>query len=332
MDGSGVRRIREIAGLTQGQLAQRAGVSRQMVGAIESGRHLPRVDAAIALATALGVEVAELFGSDAPAVDVVSGAPQVEGAALRLGWVGDRLVTAPVRTGSDGWDAADALVKDGRLVHLRETRPGAVVAGCEPGLETLEHLLRQGGLGGLAVATSSLKARKALEDGRAHAAVIHGTMNDIPRAPAGVARFQLAGWRVGLVVPQGIGSSWWSRVRAGTLDVVQREIGASVQATFEAALGGSPVVSGPRVSGHVSAARHGVAAGLPAVTIEPAARAAGAEFYPLAYHEVELWVGEQWLADRGVQTLLTLVGSSHFQRQLGAVGGYELDAAGRRVS
>ena len=46
--------------LTQAELAMRAGVSRQLVGAAEVGRNLPRVDAAIALAAALQPDHAEL--------------------------------------------------------------------------------------------------------------------------------------------------------------------------------------------------------------------------------------------------------------------------------
>jgi DNA-binding transcriptional ArsR family regulator/DNA-binding XRE family transcriptional regulator len=48
-------------GLTQAQLAELAGVSRQLVGAVEADRHLPRVDAAVRLAAALSTTVEELL-------------------------------------------------------------------------------------------------------------------------------------------------------------------------------------------------------------------------------------------------------------------------------
>jgi molybdate-binding protein len=80
------------------------------------------------------------------------------------------------------------------------------------------------------------------------------------------------------------------------------------------------------------AARHGVAAGLPAVTVEPAALAIGAEFHPLDRHEAQLWVGEEWITDRGVEHLLDLVCGSRFRRRLETVGGYDLDGIGRRVA
>lgn len=320
--------------MTQQELAARAGVSRQLVGAVEAGRHLPRVDAGLALAAALGVNVESLFGSDAPAVDVLSGSAPAEGSVVRLGWVGERMVTAPARVGSDGWDVADAIVEDGRVVRLGDTRAGVVVAGCEPGLETLEHLLRQGGVGAVAVATSSAGALDAMVAGRVHAAVVHGTVGGLPAVPAGVdlVRFRLTGWRVGLAIPPDVGSSWWQQVLDGTLMVVQREEGAAVQRTFEEAVAEFGPIAGPRLSGHVVAARHGVASGLPAVTIEPAALAVGAGFRPMDRHEAELWVVDEWMADRGVEQLLGAIGSARFRRRLEGVGGYDLDGIGSRVA
>ena|ERR1700722_12403590 len=53
---------RERLGLTQTELAQVAGVSRQLVSTTEAGHSKPGVDAAIALARVVGVPVEELFG------------------------------------------------------------------------------------------------------------------------------------------------------------------------------------------------------------------------------------------------------------------------------
>ncbi|MEX2653871.1 MAG: helix-turn-helix domain-containing protein [Acidimicrobiia bacterium] len=331
MDQNRLRGLRHEAGLTQGELAARAGVSRQLVGAVEAGRHLPRVDAGLALAAALGVDVRQLFGAEQPASDVVSGLMPQEGSAVRLGWVGERLVTTPARIGGDGWDSADAVVESGRAVPFGDTNPGAVVAGCEPGLETVEHLLRQGGSGAVAVATSSGAALDALGAGRVHAAVVHGPVGSLPSSPQTVVRFRLTGWRVGLALPPEIESSWWQKLLDGELPVVQREPGAAVQRTLEEAVGGT-TPKGPRVGGHVIAARHGMAAGVPALTVEPAALAVGAGFHPLDRHGAELWVADEWLNDRGVEQAIDLISSSRFRRRLQAVGGYDLDGIGSRVA
>lgn len=329
-----MRSLRLAAGMTQAELAERAGVSRQLIGTVETGRHLPRVDAGLALAAALNTDPDWLFGSQTPMVDVVSGLAPAEGAVVRLGWVGEQMVTAPARIGSDGWHPADAVIEEGRAQRVGDNQPGAVVAGCEPGLETLEHLLRHGGVGAVAVSASSADALAALVGGRVHAAVVHGAPDSLPAVPNGldVDRIRLTRWRVGLSLPSDVEASWWQQVLNGEMPVVQREYGATVQAAFERALARSGPVPGPRVGGHVVAARHGTAAGIPAVTIEPAALAMGVGFHALDHHEAQLWISRRWILDRGVEQLLAAINGSRFRRRLQAIGGYDLEGTGSRVS
>ncbi len=57
-----VRRHRQLAGLTQAQLALDCAVSRQTVVAIEAGDYAPSVYLALRLAGVLGATVEDLFG------------------------------------------------------------------------------------------------------------------------------------------------------------------------------------------------------------------------------------------------------------------------------
>jgi putative transcriptional regulator len=59
-----VRQQRECRGLSQGQLAQELRVSRQTVNAIETGRYLPSLPLAFAIARYLGRPIEELFHDD----------------------------------------------------------------------------------------------------------------------------------------------------------------------------------------------------------------------------------------------------------------------------
>lgn len=59
-----VRRIRESRGLSQGQLAAELSVSRQTVNAIETGRYLPSLPLAFAIARLFGRPVEEIFHDD----------------------------------------------------------------------------------------------------------------------------------------------------------------------------------------------------------------------------------------------------------------------------
>lgn len=333
MARSHVRRLREDLGLSQTELASRAGVSRQLVGAVEAGRHLPRVDAALALASVLGVEVAALFETSALPVDITTGSRPDEG-AVRVGRVGDRLVSAPARVGADGWDVADGLIEAGGFKTFDPLAPGLVVAGCEPSLELLEHLLREKGRGAVAVALSSAGAIDALAAGRLHAAVVHGPDGDVTWAAGGeVVCFRLARWRVGLVSRPDAKRNWWRRALSGHAPVVQREAGAGAQRAFESALprpGSAP--KGPRVGSHLEAVRYAVATGLAAVSIEPAALACGAVFHPLETHEAQLWVPRLWLGERTVSDALDLLSSRRFRRRLESIGGYDLSRCGERAA
>jgi putative transcriptional regulator len=56
-----VRRHRQVAELTQAELATRVGVSRQTIVAVESGGYAPSVYLALSLARELGTTVEALF-------------------------------------------------------------------------------------------------------------------------------------------------------------------------------------------------------------------------------------------------------------------------------
>lgn len=62
--GAQVRRIREKRGLSQEQLAERLGYTRQNIGSIEKGGSMPRYPEIQRLAEALGVTEAELLNGD----------------------------------------------------------------------------------------------------------------------------------------------------------------------------------------------------------------------------------------------------------------------------
>lgn len=48
--------------MTQQQLAERAGVSRQTIIAIEAGKYAPSLELAFRIAEAFGVSITEVFG------------------------------------------------------------------------------------------------------------------------------------------------------------------------------------------------------------------------------------------------------------------------------
>ena len=59
-----VRELRQGRGLSQAQLAEAMGVSRQTINAIETGRYTPSLPLAIALARYFALPVEEVFDAD----------------------------------------------------------------------------------------------------------------------------------------------------------------------------------------------------------------------------------------------------------------------------
>lgn len=58
-----IRRLRFFAGeMTQQELAERAGVSRQTIIAVEAGKYSPSLELAFRIAVAFGVPIGEVFG------------------------------------------------------------------------------------------------------------------------------------------------------------------------------------------------------------------------------------------------------------------------------
>ena len=307
-------------GLTQTQLAEMAGVSRQLVGAVETGRHLPRVDAALGLAQALSIDVTALFGSESEVLDVVSGEPAVEGALVRVGRISGRPVSTRAGVEGSGWGSADGYIEDGRLEMFRSLLPG---------LETIEQDLREKGLGAVAVGASSNAAIRSLDEGRAHMAVVHGAQDRMPAPAPTMERYRLCSWRVGLAASPNSSPGWAEAALQGSIEVIQREEGAGVQAAFERAAAALP--SGPLSRGHIEGVHMALNSGKPAVTIEPAALALGAQFHALETHDAEVWVPREWSGDRVVEAAMDEISSLRFQKRLMGIGGYDLERIGSRA-
>jgi transcriptional regulator with XRE-family HTH domain len=106
-----LRERRLAAGVSQAELAARAGVSRALVASIEQGRHAPAVGAALRLARALGATVEELFGASDPArVTLVLDTGLRRGARVRAARVGGRTVVAPAAPSPASWGTADGTL------------------------------------------------------------------------------------------------------------------------------------------------------------------------------------------------------------------------------
>jgi putative molybdopterin biosynthesis protein len=347
-----LREARVAAGLSQSALAGAAGVSRQAVGAIEGGLHRPSVDAALAIAAAVGRSVEDLFGTAPRHAGSVLGAPVPDGSAvlaarvgdrvvaqmttsLREARVGDRVVHAPASQtlAFEGWPRANAVMKSGRPKLL----PGAdldglVIVGCDPALGLIAGLLPSSGPRTvIALSGSTGRALEATRAGRAHVALVHGPRRRLPRPAAGTLRLHLARWRVGVASAGRRARSVAELCERGAR-VVQRDAEASSQKAFMAAVAaaGGRALEGPVASGHVEVARLVAQGATAGVTMEPAAINWGLPFAALEEHVAEVWVDARWREHPGAIALADVLRSAAFTSRLGLVGGYDLTESGVR--
>jgi DNA-binding XRE family transcriptional regulator len=329
-----IRALREALGWSQADLAERAGVSRQLVGAVEGRRHVPNVTAAIALARALGCSVEELFTHPARApVTVLGGRLPPAGSPVGLARVGDTMVAVPAEHGvvsSERWALADATVgSDGSVSMLDEgLDAGLVIAGCDPALGLLAGLVERGARHRVLTAHASTgRAVEALGAGRVHGVVVHAPAGQLPPPPVPVRRWHLARWQVGLASSRSTGVPSVEEIAERRLRVVQRDGGAGTQLAFTRALqriGAPTAVPGPLGDGHVDVARRVATGATAGLTMEAAARSFGLGFVPLEEHTVEVWLDERWATLPAAVALVETLSGSSLRSRLELIGGYDL--------
>lgn len=340
MTRSSLRERRLASGLTQTELAARAGVSRQLVAAVEAGRNTPAVDAALGLARALATSVEELFDDTPLEVVGALGSRPRDGVPLRVGRVADQIVTAEIADhgiAGANWAKPDGVLEAGKLRLFPGASPaGVVLAGCDPALGIAEALLE--GLGAhrlLAISAPTGDALRALKQGGVHASVVHSLPSELPPPPVPVVRWHLARWQVGLAVPPKMAGESIEAVLQSGLPIVQRDNAATSQLAFaraQVAAGVGALSPQLRASGHLEAARTAATLGAAAVTTEGAARAFDLGFLALEAHVVEVWAADRWRDLPGVTALGELLSTRAFTDRVAHFGGYELADCGKQIN
>jgi DNA-binding XRE family transcriptional regulator/molybdate-binding protein len=324
---SEMRRLRREAGLTQADLARAAGLSRQLVGAVESGRHVPSVAAALALAEILGRSVEDLFGTAPRAHTSALGEDVSDGTPVVAALVGDMLSYASLPDhGAEAasWRRADGICSGGRIRLFPEaSTSGFLVSGCDPALGLAAALAPPSGARRIiAVHGSSGRSLEALANGRLHAALVHGTRAaGVDQAVSG-ERLTIARWEVGVAVRPGAEVDLGA-IADGSLVVARRGAGAEAQRALERALepyAEHPILRGPVAAGHIEAVRRVAFGGVDAgVTMRPAAASFGLDFLAV--------IDERWNDHAGAATLVDIFTSRAFKERIDPLPGYNLSTA-----
>lgn len=329
---------------TQADLAERSGVSRAEVSAIETGRHVPSVAVAMRLARGLGVSVEQAFGgrAEVPAPQWAWPAVPGDGRAWQAS-VGARVLLYPVEPTAAGSLPHDVWV-DGRGLQGRHDTPDTptlVMAGCDPLVGMLAPIMARQRIRVLPLLRSSAQALELLRQGLVHVAGVHVTDVDGRSRNDGLVRERLGAgyhlvhqvrWDAGVVVaPERRERSVAALVRA-RVRWVNREDGSAAREIFDTLLGSRR--ARPEGYDHVVRDHRAVATTVASgwaeagVCVRPVAADARLSFLPLHREAYELCVPDALLDDARVVALLSALRSSSYRAQLGDVPGCDGTQAG----
>ena len=193
-----VRAMRKTKGMTQAELANKVGLTRQAMYSIEVNQYLPSTAISLRLARILGCKVEDLFclppDGEKIEAELLGAAPEF-GHPLRVkvSQVGPRLIARPLAqlgdmlnfvVPADGIVTGDVQKKPNQKpprVHVNLLRDGKeieqqiVIAGCDPSLFLAgEHVRHSHALTGVTNWTmGSTHALNALLQGEVHMAGVH---------------------------------------------------------------------------------------------------------------------------------------------------------------
>lgn len=340
-----VRALRLARGWSQQELADRAGLSRAGVSAIEAERLSPSVTAALALSKAFGRTVEELFAphsdEDPPEWAFLPATPQPR---YWHAQVENRMLAYPIEDDAVQFDWHDGVFRSGAPmdVDLGVAESTLVLAGCDPaaGLLAAEYA-RQFQFRMIVLRRSSRAALELLAAGKAHAAGIHLADAGQRAGNLRAARSRLgkdcelvrvARWEEGIAVAP--------RLRDATMrDLVQskahwigREEGSGARQCQDEILEGRPAPRRVALDHRMVAAaiKCGWADVGPCVRL--ASEEAGLRFVKVTEKGYDICFQSAAEADPRIAALLATLRSRSYRSRLADLPGYSTDETGELLS
>ncbi|WP_169977678.1 substrate-binding domain-containing protein [Tautonia rosea] len=339
--GGRVKSLRLLRSWSQAELADRAGISRTAVSAVEMGRLVPSVAAALSLAYALGCTVEELFGvAEPPGGPEWAWPPGRDPCRFWRAEVGGRTLLYPVEASPMGFVAHDGISRGGHLTEDDEDpRRTLVLACCDPAVGLLADIYaRTTGDRLLVLPRSSGKALALLQAGLVHVAGVHlaAAEEDGGNAEAvrqlvsdDVTLLRVARWEEGVALAPGVAARSVRSTLGSKLTWVGRETGSGARRCLDEVLAGRPA---PRRlaydhRGVAEAIRCGWAEA--GVCLRLTGEEAGLQFLGVRVEGYDLCFPRRWEDDPRIQALIRVVRSAPYRRLLAELPGYDPTEAGQ---
>lgn len=329
-------------GWSQDELARVSGLSRAGVSAIETGRLVPSAAAALALASAMGCRVEDLFRlvGDAPRGASWAWPPGREPCRY---WQADVRGTRrlyPVEATVAGMVPHDGVHDGGRLPESEgtEARRTLVLAGCDPATGLLAaELARSANVRLVALTRSSRSALALLGQGLVHVAGVHLAGPDDPGGNAAVVREALGpGYRL-------LHAARWDEgiafAPAARLSTVRGAVGANLRWVGREAGSGArqcldELLEGRKPPRRLASDHRGVAEAIRSgwadagVCLRLVGEEAGLGFLSVRREEYDLCIHEPSAGDHRIQALIQALRSPSYRRSVGELPGYDSRVTG----
>ena len=365
-----LRAKRQTLALSQKQLADLAGITRQAVSALEANHYSPATSVALQLARAMHCRVEDLFslksGGEIVEGELLGAVPEGSGPwRAQVNQIGHRLLVRPL----DGLGelvslsaTADGLIIESNpntsrvkvklLKDRQAVRRKIVVGGCDPAMFLAgEHVKKHDQENLVPCLMGSGIALNALRCGEVHVAGIHlaeetsrgwelpGLKRSVGDMDCLVVTF--AHWEEGFIVRQGnpkkiraVGDIAKPNVR-----IVNREAGSGARRLLDKQMRASAINPkrvkgyGDEVLSHLDVASR-IKAGLAdaGIGVRSVAAICGLDFVPLQTERYDLVIPKAYYETlSGLQVLLDTMVSKPFRDELEALGGYDTREIGKIV-
>lgn len=338
-------KLRQAHHWTQEEVARRAGLSRPEISAIETGRLVPSVAAALQLARAFECAVEELFALAALERSGTRWAsPPRERGRFWQAKVLDTTVRYPAEVTPIGLMPHDGLARGDSVELTEAVEPSAtlVVSGCDPAIGLLaSELTRMTGFRLLPLGRGSRRGLELLQSNLIHMAGVHLTDSDgkpdndrVVSSLGGTHRLlHLARWQEGLAFSADLDPPGIEAVASAPIRWAIREEGSGARACLDRLLQGIAVPKSRRsqTTDHRTTAesiRSGNAQA--GVCVQLAAEEAGLSFLRIQTESYDLCYPESFETDPRFQALLRVVRSARFRRLLGELPGYDTTDTGEK--